>query len=243
MATTTDPNQSYYAQVQSDLGSSNPSSQEAGLLGASAAPQIAAAGVQVAQANEQAGELLPAEAAAQQYQQLSAGQELGGIGISNQQLALQEQGAAQQEGVTQAGFKQQAQQNLLGYERGLQNQIGSSAASGALNTVGSTQAQHDIGQQYAWQKQSLNEQEKLSAGDYARSQANFRLIGKSNGLSEQEVYSRLQYGLSQLGVEYDPTSLMAQAGSALSSEGGDIGSVLSQAGLLGGLNSVSALGG
>jgi hypothetical protein len=35
---------------------------------------------------------------------------------------------------------------------------------------------------------------------------------------------------------------MAQAGSALSAEGGDIGSVLSQAGLLGGLNTVSALG-
>jgi hypothetical protein len=242
VATTTDPNVSYYQQVQADLGSSNPSLQEAGLLGASGAPTLAQSGLQLAQAEQQAGELTAAEAGAQNYQQVSAGQQLGGLGISAEQQALSNQETRQQYGITQEGFRRQASENELAYTRQLQSQIGGAAASGAQNTVGNKQAQADIGQQYAWEKQALGQQEQLSAGDYARSQQNQALLAKSNGLSQQEVYTRLAYGLSQLGVEYDPSSVLAQAGSALSGEASGMGSVLSQAGLLGGLNTVTGLG-
>jgi hypothetical protein len=242
MSTTTDPNLSYYTQVQQMAGSSNPQTGLLGMLGESQAPQVAQAQTQIAQTEQQLGDLGPALAEQADYATLMSQYQTGNLDIKGEQLGLQQQGTAQQYGIQQQQFQQQAQQEQLGYERSLQSAIGGAAAGGSLMTSAAKQQQGDIGQQYAWEQQSLQGQEQLSAGDYARAQQNYALLGQANGLSQQEVQSRLAYGLTQLGQNMDPTSLVAQAGNALSSQAQDVGSVISQAGLLGGLNALSGLG-
>jgi hypothetical protein len=84
----------------------------------------------------------------------------------------------------------------------------------------------------------------LSAGDYARAQQNYGLIGQANGLAQQEVQTRLQAGLQSLGegAGSNVDALVSQMGGILSGESTGVGSTLSQAGLLGGLNPLAGLG-
>lgn len=242
MATVTDPNQSYYAQIQADLASSNPQTALTGALAAGTAPTVAGQETQVAQAEQQLGTLGPQLQQQADYSSQLAGYQLGGLGINAQQSALQQQGTEQSYGLTQQAQQEQAQKNQLNYARQLQGFVGGSAASGALGTEGSRQGQADIGQQAAWAQAGLGRQEQQSAGDFARAQQNYALLAKANGLSQQEVYTRLQYGLEQMGQSADPSSLVSQAGQALSGSVQGVGSTLSQAGLLGGMNALAGLG-
>lgn len=191
----------------------------------------------------QLAEAPSSEAQQADYATLMAGFQLGGEGINAQQTALQQQNAKTQYGIQQQGFEETAQQNQLSFENQLQSLIGGKAASGALNTGGSQQAQSTLGQQAQFAGESLAQQEASAASNYATAQQNYGLIGEANGLSQQEVYTRLGYGLDQLGIQNDPAELVAQAGGVLSGEAQGVGSTLSQAGLLGGLNASAAFGG
>jgi len=239
---TTDPNSSYYAQIQADLASSNPQTALMGALGASTAPQVAQQQLGVAGIESQLGTLGPKLQQQADYSSQLAGYQLGGLGINSQQSALQQQGTEQRFGAQQESFAQQGQQQQLDFSRQLQSLVGGSAASGALNTEGAKQGQADIGQRAKWAAADLSRNEKLSAGDQARAEQNYALLAKANGLSQQEVYTRLQYGLGQMGQSADPSSLVSQAGNALSGSVQGVGSTLSQAGLLGGMNALAGLG-
>lgn len=242
MATTTDPNQSYYAQIQTDLASSNPQTALAGALGASTAPTVAGQQLSVASTEQQLGDLGPQLQQQADYSSLMAGYQLGGLGIGAQQNDLSKQGSQQGFANTQLQQGIQGQQQALNYQNQMQSLVGGAAASGALNTEGAKQSQATASKQYGWGQEELKSQEALSAGDFARAQQNFDLMAKANGISQQEVYSRLQYGLSQMGQSADPSSLAAQAGNAMSGSVQGVGSTLSQAGLLGGMNALSGLG-
>jgi hypothetical protein len=245
MATTfgTDPMSSYYQQVQADLASKNPQTSLIGAEAAASAPSMAQLETQFAGQEAQLAAAPSEEAQQADYATLMAGFQLGGQGINAEQTQLQQQNASTQYGIQQQGFQQQAQENQLNFTNQLQSLIGGKAATGALNTGGSQQAQSTLGQQAQWAGQSLAQQEASAASNYATAQQNYGLIGEANGLSQQEVYARLGYGLDQLGVENDPSELVAQAGGVLSGESQGVGSILSQAGLLGGLNASAAFGG
>jgi hypothetical protein len=175
----------------------------------------------------------------------------------------------QQNALSQQGIYGQQQQQALSFQNQMQSIIGGSAGSGALNTEGSKQQQSTAQQQntlaaqnlqrqgqslglqeqgqagtFGRSEQQLAGQEQLSAGNYARAQQNYGLIGQANGLAQQEVKTRLESGLQQLGESSGATadSLVSQMGGVLSGESTGVGSTLSQAGLLGGLNPLSGLG-
>lgn len=265
--TYTDPNVSYYQQVQANLapvpnnntptnptgftsigpstnftGPETPPQTVTGAIAAQNAPALAQQGLQYAGIEQQLGDLGPSLQLQGDYATQMAGYQLGGLGINTQQTALQQQGAEQRYGLQQQGFAQQQAQQALQFQNQMQGIVGGEAASGALNTEGSKQQQSTAQQENVFAGQSLGRQEQLSAGDYARAQQNYGLIGQANGLGQQEVYTRLQSGLQQLGESADPTSLVAQAGGLLSGESTGVGGTLSQAGLLGGLNALAGLG-
>ena len=238
----TDPLGSYYSTIATEMASSNPNTAAVGALGASTAPTVAQQETQFAGIEQQLGDLGPGLAQQGDYATALAGYQLGNLGIQNQESQISNQGTQQQYALTQQQQQQQAQENQLNYTRQLQGQVQGAASSGTLNTGGNVQAQQDIGQQAEWAGQNLSRQEQLSAGDYARAQEQFGLMGQANGLSAAEVQTRLGYGLEQLGESADPSSLVSQAGNILSGSVQGVGNTLSQAGLLGGLNALAGLG-
>ena len=271
-----DPNASYYSQVQQNLAptpqtgfsSMGPSSlftspetvspSVTGAIQAQNAPALANQGLQASLLQKQMGQIQPDLQQAGDYATAMAGYQLGGQDINAKQVGLQQQGTEasygnqqQQYGLQQQGIQQQQQEQALSFQNQMQGIIGGSAASGALNTEGSKQAQSTAQQQNVFAGQtigreqtSLGLQEKLSAGDFARAQQNYGLIGQANGLAQQEVKTRLESGLQQLGESSGASadSLVSQMGGVLSGESTGVGGTLSQAGLLGGLNPLSGLG-
>ena len=239
-----DPMQSYYQQITTQLGSSNPQVGLQAAEQAGVAPQVAQAGLTYASDQAQMGLIQPELQQQDAYQSQMAGYQLGQLGIQGQQTGLQQQGTAQSYGFTKQQQAQQGAQEALSYKNEMQNMQGQLAASGALNTEGSKQQQGTAKQEYAWQKATLQGQEALSAGDYARAQQNYALIGKANGLSQQEVYSRLQnaYATNADSAAGSLDSLVAQAGGSLSSATQDVGGALANYGLMAGLNTTGVLG-
>ncbi len=229
-----------------------------GAVTAQNAPALAGQNLQMAAYQQQLGNIQPQLQEQQDFTSQEAGYQLGQLGISNQQTGLSQQGTAQSYGVTQAeqALQQQGifgaqQSQALNFKNQMQSIIGGSAASGALNTEGSKQQQSTAqtentlaAQGLQRQGQQLGLQEQLSAGDYARAQQNYGLIGQANGLSQQEVYTRLQNGLQQLGqgATQNQDALVAQMGGVLSSEAQGVGSTVSIAGLQGGINTLAGLG-
>lgn len=242
MSTTTDPNASYYQSIIAQEASSNPNTALAGVQAAATAPQVAATGLTNAEGAAQLGSNPTQEGQTYDYSTLMATDQLKGLNINQEQTNLSQTGNTEQYQATMANDAQQAQQNQLSFTRQLQGQAQNAAASGSLNSVGNKQAEGDIGQQASWANQSLNRNENLTQEQYANAQQNFGLIGQANGLSQAEVEARLQYGINQLGEEYDPTSLAAGIGNGLSSQTADVAGILSQVGLIGGVNAGAALG-
>lgn len=208
----------------------------AGALGAAAAPTIAGDYLQYAQYEQQLGNLGPGLQQAQDQAAIEAGFNLGQLGIGAQQQALEQAGSQQNYALQQQSFQQQAQENQFNYQNQLQDIVGGAAASGVLSTAASRRQQGNLGQQAAFANQNLQRQVQQASGDYARAQQNFALMAKANGLSQQEVYTRLQEGLQQMGVNADPSQLIAQMGGTLSSANQAIAGVIMQAGLFGGIN-------
>ena len=230
----------YFQQVNSQLGttSATPATAEAAL----GAPALAQQELQYAGLEQQLG-TTPAELQGQaDYATQMAGYQLAGQGINAQQTQLQQQGTEQSYSLTQQNQAQQAAQNVQNFQTQLQGLTGGQAASGSLNTAGAKTAAANLGQQNQWNQATLGRQEQQSAGDYARAQQNYALIAKANGLSQQEVQTRLQTGIEQLGLGSDPTSVVSQAGNVLSGSAQGVGSALSQAGMLQGINTLAGLG-
>ena len=234
----------YYTQVMGQLSSSNPQQGLQAAELAQAGPAAAGAGLQFAGYQAQMGLVGPEMQQQDAYQQQEAGFSLGQLGIQNQQTGLSEAGTTQSYQTTEAQNKVTEQQQALNYANSQAGLQGSLAASGALNTEGSKRQQGTLAEQYQWEQQDLKGQEALEAGNYDRAQQNDALIGKANGLSQQEVYSRLQnaYAQNADSAAGSIDQLVGQAGGALSNVTQDVGGALANYGLLAGLNTTGILG-
>jgi hypothetical protein len=243
MAATTDPNVSFYQTEMANLQSGDPTREYMATLAAGQAPALAQTQVGLAQQEQQLGVLGPSLQLQGDEAGLQAGYDLGNLGINAQQQALNQQGSTQNYQLQQQQFQQQAQQNQVNYQNQLQNLIGGQAASGVQGTTAAQNQQGQLGQQAAFANQTLGRQVQQSAGDYARAQQGFQLAAQSNGISQQEVYTRLQEGLQSMGIQDDPSTLMAQMAGGITSGNQGIAAILSEAGLTLGTNVVSSLGG
>jgi hypothetical protein len=239
---TPDGQSSYESVINTAQSSKNPATALAGNVAAQGAPQVAAAGVAFAQTEGQLAQQGPELQQQSDYATAMAEYQKTGLGIQFAQQQLQQQGTEQNYGLTQQAQAEKGQQNLLQYSRALQNQVQGAAASGTLHSGGSVQGQGDIAQQAAWANADLSRQEQASAGDFARAEQNYQLMAQANGLSVAELKTRLGYGIEQLGIGMDPTSLVAQAGNAISGQAQGVGSTLSQIGLETGMNTLSGIG-
>ncbi len=245
MGTVPSAGSDYYNQVVQSLGSSNPQVALQGAEQSVEAPQTATAGLQYAGYQAQMGLIQPELQQQDAYQQQMAGFQLGELGIQGQQTGLQQQGTTQAYQTTEEQNAVTAAQQAQAYKTNQQGLQGSLAAGGALNTGGSKEQQGNLAQSYSWEQQELKAQEALEAGNYNRAQQNYALIGKANGLSQQEVYARLQNAYAQNGdtAASSIDELVAQAGGALSNVTQDVGGALANYGLIAGLNTTGILGG
>jgi hypothetical protein len=211
----------FNAADQAALNSANPFQQIVGQLGAGAANQVAAGNLGIASAEANYGLTNAQQAVSNEYNNTLAGYQLGQLGISQQQLGIQGTSLQQQQqlqgvqtGVEQAtyGLQQQVypeeQAEATANYNEQQSQLqGGLAASGALNTKGSTQQQTLLGQNYAWQQADigraqqeaqLGQQATVAGQQYSEeqinnAQSNLSLLAQANGMSEQEVYNQLAY--------------------------------------------------
>lgn len=196
------------------LGSSNSTSQAAGVIGAGQAQGIAGSDLSMASLMNEIG-LTGTETAAQsQYNTENEGLGLAGIGISNQQNALSEQSAAAQGAETQALFgltSQQTPESLAeaatANKNAVQQNSDSSAINGTLNTQGNKARVATQAQNYGFQQADINRsqaeaaiQNQYSAGDIARSEQGLALTAAANGLSVQQLKDQFSLGQTNLGT-------------------------------------------
>ena len=206
----------YNTGVGQDINSNNPFTSVLGYSAAQQANQIAQGNLGVASAEGQYDINNAQTQINQLYNNQLAGYQMGQLGVNQQQLGVQQTGL-------------QEQQSLQGVEQPIQQSglVGSLAASGALNTKGSTQSQQELGAQQKYTNEQLqNAQQQLN------------LLSKSNGMSQQEVYNQLAYQTSegQLAGYENPVQLLNTI--AQSYEGALTGAenVIGPALLAGGIN-------
>jgi hypothetical protein len=206
----------YNTAINTAINSANPFQSIAGNLAGQEANQLATGQLGIAGAEAQYGLNNAQTEINNLYNNQLAGYQLGQLGINQQQQGIQETGLQQQ-------------QALQGVEQPIQTSglVGSLAASGALNTKGSQQAQQELGAQQQYTNEELqNAQQQLG------------LLAKSNGMSQQEVYNQLAYQTSegQLQGFENPIQLLNTIAQIY--EGGLSGleNVIGPAGLSGGIN-------
>lgn len=180
-------------------------------------------------------------------------------GLSSYQQGIE----TQQYGLSQQNLQQQLGQLATGRTEALQGMQTNAAASGVAGGHSSGTAQYgaatgDQQQLQALQKQygynvedvkreiaqgAIGQKSEVagyqySQGDLARQQEQLGLAAQQNGLSEDEVTSRLNYGIQQLGLQGSITAadIMQQLGST---EAGGAGSLMS---ILGPLAQITGLG-
>ena len=206
---------------QAALNSANPFQQVVGQLGAGAANQVAAGNLGIASAEANYGLTNAQQAVSNEYNNTLAGYQLGQLGISQQQLGIQGTSLQQQQqlqgvqntteqqtyGLQQQVFPEEQAEATANYNEQQSQLQGGLAASGALNTKGSTQQQTLLGQNYAWQQADIGRaQQEAALGQTAtvagqqysseqlnNAQSNLSLLAQANGMSEQEVYNQLAY--------------------------------------------------
>jgi hypothetical protein len=176
-----------------------------------------------------------------------------GIGLQSQQLGATAQTQAEQQAIEQGqyGLQQQglaSQMAQLAYQFPLQQQQqeGAAAASGASNSVGNrqtlaeNQAFNGAG---GFNEQSLFRQQQLAGlgqasevagyqGQQAQNQLGqqqLQLAAKQANIPVEQLEAQMGYGLQQLGVQQDITSLLGQIGTAQSGQAGALASVVGQA--------------
>jgi hypothetical protein len=214
---------------------------EVGALGAAAAPGISTTMLQNAQYQQQLGNLGPQLQTSADELGIDTGLNLAQLGINAQQSGLSQLGSQQQYQLQQQAFQQQAQENQFNYQNQLRNTIGGAAASGVLGTTAAQTQESNIGQQAQFANENLQRQALGSAQQQALAQQNFGLIAQANGISQQEVWNRLSEGLNQMGINADPSQLVAQLSGGVTSANQQIAGVVSTAGLYGNLNANAPL--
>lgn len=193
-------------------------------LGGAFLPTAGLSGMQTGAIETQMGIIPQQTGLNNAYQSAMAGYTLGQLGIARTKLNLQglqlsqEQGLnqyqnaieQQQYGLTQQTFAQQIAQAQLAHRTNLQNLQNNIAQSGMQNGKGQQLAMTTLQQNYGFQLASigrnqamatLSQQSTLAGQKYstqqiANAQANLGLLAESNGLSQQEVNTRLQYAIS-----------------------------------------------
>jgi hypothetical protein len=238
----------------------NPEQSLLNQLSTSTYPSTAPAELNLGLTNEQLGQVNPNLNNQLAYNNAMAGYQQANLGISNAQLGIQQTALGQQgqQQAAQQGFEQQGyniQQGqypeqqaeaALAYQNALQQTQGSQAIGGTQNTVGGKSAISTLGQQYGFQQQDiarsqalsqLGQQSEQSGYGYSQeqlqnAQQNLALNAQANGLSQQQLFTMLNYGNQQAGVQAqqqaqglqtqqatDLISILAQGGPALSQIG------------------------
>jgi hypothetical protein len=206
----------YNTAISSAINSANPFQSVAGELAGQEANQLATGQLGIAGAEAQYGLNNAQTAINNLYNNQLAGYQLGQLGINQQQQAIQQTGLTQQEALQ--GVEQPIQTSQL---------VGGLAASGALNTKGSTQAQ-----------QELTAQQKYTNEELQNAQQQLNLLAKSNGMSQQEVYNQLAYMTSegQLQGYENPIQLLNTIAQVYEGGLSGVENILGPAGLSAGLN-------
>jgi hypothetical protein len=211
--------------INTDLASSNPTTQAYGVIAAGQAQGIAGSGLSMAQLMGEAGLVGVSNAQETQYNTESLENSLSGASLDQAGNAIQQVGAAAQGAQTaaQQGFttgeydvsKGQYPEQLQ--EAALQNQnaqktlADQGAISGTLNTQGQKAAETTQQAQYGWQQEdigrsaqlaALGQQSGLSAtayseGDIARTEQNLQLAAAANGLSVEQMKDQFVQGQNQ----------------------------------------------
>jgi hypothetical protein len=235
-------------------------------------PQLAAGDINQNLLQQQLGMVGPQVQAQQAYQGAMAGYQGQNLQLSEQglgisQLANQQQ---QQQAATQQGFEQQQYglqagqypeqqaEAALAYQNALQQTQGSQAISGTQNTVGGKQQVSTLGQQYGFQQEDiaraqalsqLGQQSEVSGYGYSQeqlqnAQKQLALSAQSNGISEQQLMTMLNFGQQQAGVggAQNIIQLLSQVGQGDLSQIGQAGQALSQIGFSSGVNTIAGLG-
>ena len=216
-----DTSAQYNTTVTNDLNSPNQFDQSVGQLAAGAGTQVGLGNLQVASAEYNYGLTNAQQSISNEYNNTLAGYQLAQLGISQQQLGIQGTSLQQQQqlqgvqntteqatyGLQQQVFPEEQAEATANYNEQQSQLQGGLAASGALNTKGSTQQQTLLGQNYAWQQADIGRaQQEAALGQTAtvagqqysseqlnNAQSNLSLLAQANGMSEQEVYNQLAY--------------------------------------------------
>lgn len=187
--------------------------QIAGYLGGAAAPGIAGAGLQSAEALQQAGLAGPGLAVGEQNLATNTGYDISNALLNEQGIGLQSQGLGQQSatqaqqqqietgqyGLNQQGIQQQLKELEYQFPLQQQQQEGQAAASGASNSVGNretlaqNQAFNGAG---GFNEQSLYRQQQLAALGQQSEVAGFQGTEAQNANSQQQ----LQLAAKQAGI-------------------------------------------
>lgn len=175
----------------------------------------------------------------QGIEQQNYGLSQANIGLQGQQLGVQQQ------------------QSTLAYNNALTGQQDAGAASGTTNTRGQKNAISTLGQNYALGNQSLGIQNselfnqlqsaqntqigeqsgyEFNQQQLGNAQTNLGLVAQSNGLSNQQALTMLNYQNQQAGLQgqQQGAQLLGQLGSEESSDAQTIGQTLALQGFAGG---------
>ena len=266
MAYTT-PSANYYQQVTRDTSQGQfAGNQLLGQLGAQIAPTMGIAGMQASGVQTQLG-LLPQETnLSNAYQSAMTGYGLGQLGIHATQLGVQGLGLSQEQSLyntlnpleqqefatRMTQFPEEYAQAALQHRTQLTNFQAQNAQQGAQGSVGQQQALTTLQQNYGFQLQNIGRaqqlaqmqqqgtlaQQQYSTEQLANSRKNLTLLAKSNGLSQQELMTRLNYGLqnNQFGEINTIVHLMTRLGGIWS---GAANTAAATAGLAGYVNGVN----
>jgi hypothetical protein len=251
----------------------NPQAAIGGYAAGAAAPGIAQAGLQSAQALQQAGLVAPAMALGAANLESQTGYSIAnallseqGIGLESQGLATQAGTAAQQQqleqqqfGVQQTAVPEQLAEAQQQYGTAMQAQQGAAGAAGATNTVGNKTAQSNLTAQYGWNTADIyrssilsqlgQQSEQVGYGgqqaQLANQQQQLQLAAQGAGIPVQQAESQLQYGLGQLGItgEGALSQAIGQASTAQGQGAGDYAALLSLVGATTGMGPSALLGG
>jgi hypothetical protein len=244
----------------------SPTNQTIGALGAQVAPQTGLGQLQYNIGQYQLGQVNPQLQNSLTYNNVMAGYQQGQLGITAQQqgiqrtglgqqgaLAGQQQGIEQQQyGLQQQQFPEQQAEAALNYQNAMKNLQDSQAASGTATTQGAQRAIGTENQMYSFQQQDiaraqaqsqLGQQSEQAGFQYSQEQLqnasqNLDLIGKANGMSQQQVLTMLNYGNQQQaqGAQQDVLSLLSGEATTGVANVSNLGAQLSQIGFSGGVN-------
>lgn len=264
------PSTAYYQKLMSEqAATAGVGNQALASLGAQGLGTIGLAGLQSAATQSQLTLIKTETKLSQTYQKAMAGYQAGQLGIAATKIGVEQTGLTQEKalqgtqnqleqqqyGLQASQYPEQYAQAALTHRNKLTGLQTQQAQSGAQGAVGQKQAFTTLGQQYGFQLQDIgrSQQEatlqqqgalagqKYSTEQLANAQKNLTLMSKSNGLSQTELVTRLNYSLKQgtLGEVQTIVGLMTKLGGIWSGETNTISGLASLGGYVNGVNMFS----